>query len=355
VALPVEVIFTIDLIATFAVYLIISLSLNLEFGYAGIPNFGKVLAVAGGAFTVGFFPGRIVAWLLGIGPGLDYIAHNAEIVTQVNQVLKNDPTFALALFSATLIIAGIIGAALGFIACYPAIRLREDYLGITLLAMGEAIRVIGYNYPPIIGGTLGVMVPDPFAWAEELRYTVISLAMLGISILALFYLERFVRTPLGRMLRAIRDNENVAESLGKDVTRVRMKTIIMSSVIGSIGGALYAFYTSGVISLAYHRATWTFWPWVMVILGGAANNVGAVLGTFTFVTVRKLITFYKEQLTPLIPFSVVWLDFLLLGVALILIQMYRPEGIVPEKPTFTLDFKKLKKTVESSKKGSSKN
>jgi len=354
VALPVEVIFTIDLIATFAVYLIVSLSLNLEFGYTGIPNFGKLLAVAGGAFAVGFFPGRMVAWLLGIGQGLDYIAHNAEIVTQVTQVLENDPAFALALFSATLVIAGIIGAVLGFIACYPAIRLREDYLGITLLAMGEAIRVIGYNYPPIIGGTLGVMVPDPFAWAGELRYTVVSLVILGVSILVLFYLERLVRTPLGRMLRAIRDNENVAESLGKDVTRIRMKTLIISSVIGSIGGALYAFYTGGVISTAYHRASWTFWPWVMVILGGAANNMGAMLGTFAFVTVRKFIIFYKDQLTPFVPFSVVWLDFLLLGVSLVLIQMYRPEGIVSEKPTFTLGFKKLEKMVGSSKREGSK-
>jgi branched-chain amino acid transport system permease protein len=354
VALPPEALFTIDLIAIFAVYLIISLSLNLEYGYAGIPNFGKLLAVAGGAFTVGFFPGRIAAWLLGIDPSLDYIEHNPEIVTQVNKVLEKDPILALALFSATLLIAGIIGAVLGFIACYPAIRLREDYLAITLLAMGEAIRVIGYNYPPIIGGTLGVMVPDPFAWAGELRYTVVSLFMLGISILVLLYLERLVRTPLGRMLRAIRDNEGVAESLGKDVTRIRMKTIMISSVIGSIGGALYAFYTSGVISIAYHRAAWTFWPWVMVILGGAANNMGVILGTFTFVTARTFITFYKEQLTPILPFSVVWLDFLLLGILLVLIQMYRPEGIIPEKPTFTLGSKKLEKIITSSKREKSK-
>ncbi len=353
-ALPVEVIFTIDLIATFAVYLVISLSLNLESGYAGIPNFGKLLAVAGGAFTVGFFPGRIAAWLLGIGPGLDYITYNAEIVTHVNQVLGKDTAFALGIFAATLVIAGIVGAVLGFIACYPAIRLREDYLGMTLLAMGEGIRVIGYNYPPIIGGTLGVMVPDPFTWAGDLRYMVISLFMLGVSILILFYLELLVRTPLGRMLRAIRDKEDVAESLGKNVTRIRMKTIIVSSVIAAIGGALYAFYTGGVISIAYGRAAWTFWPWVMVILGGAANNIGATLGTFTFVTVRKLITFYKDRLTQFVPFSVVWLDFLLLGVALVLVQMYRPDGIVPEKPTSTLGSKKLEKMVGPSGKEDAK-
>ena len=74
--LPLEVVFVRDLLITFAIYLIIALSLNLEYGYTGIPNFGKVLAVAGGAFTVGFFPGRIAAWLFGLGADLDYIKYN---------------------------------------------------------------------------------------------------------------------------------------------------------------------------------------------------------------------------------------------------------------------------------------
>jgi len=339
------IIFVRDFAIFFAIYLIVSLSLNLEYGYTGIPNFGKVLAVAGGAFTVGFFPGRIIAWLFGIGPGLDYVAENMAIVGEVSRVLANNPAVALALFFATLGIAGVIGAVLGFIASYPAIRLREDYLSITLLAMGEAIQVIGYNYTPIIGGTLGISVPDPFGWTGGLRYVAVALFVVGICLVVLYYLERLVRTPLGRMLRAIRDNEDVAESLGKDVTHIRMKTIVIASVIGSIAGALDAFKSGGVISMSYHRLSWTFWPWVIVILGGAANNMGVVVGTFVFVTLRRLIDYFKEYLAPFVPFSVVWLDYLVLGIMLILIQMYRPEGILREKPTSTLSHKKLEKFV----------
>ncbi len=344
---PELIIFVRDFAIFFAIYLIIALSLNLEYGYTGIPNFGKVLAVAGGAFTVGFFPGRIIAWLFRIGLGLDYITDNTAIVTEVNQLLAKNPVISIAIFFATLAVSGAIGAVLGLVACYPAIRLREDYLGMTLLAMGEAIQVIGYNYTPIVKGNLGVIAPDPFGWAGDLRYAVIAAFVISICLLVFYYLERLVRSPLGRMLRAIRDNENVSESLGKDVTRIRMKTIIIASIIGSIGGALDGFKKGGIIATSYDRVSWTFWIWVIVVLGGAANNIGVVVGTFAFTALRRFIDYYKGQLAPFVPFSVVWLDYLLLGIMLIVIQMYRPEGIIREKPTPTLSYKGLKKFIVS--------
>jgi branched-chain amino acid transport system permease protein len=341
------IIFVRDFAIFFAIYLTVALSLNLEYGYTGVPNFGKVLAVAGGAFVVGSIPGRIAAWLFNIGPGLDYITDNTEIVTEVNQVLMKNPAASMAIFFVTLVIAGAVGAILGLISCYPAIRLREDYLAITLLAMGEGIQVIGYNYSPIIKGNIGVLVPDPFGWAGDFRYAVIAVFIVGVCLAVSFYFEHLVRSPLGRMLRAIRDNENVAESLGKDVTRTRMKTIIVAATIGSIAGALDAFKAGGVISTSYQRTTWTFWPWVIVILGGAGNNVGVVAGTFVFTALRRFIDYYKGYLAPFLPFNVVWLDPLLLGVMLILIQMYRPEGIIKEKPTPTLSYKRIKEIISS--------
>ncbi len=346
-ALPIPgLVFWIDLLISFGIYLIISLSLNLEFGYAGISNFGKVVAVAGGAFAVGFFPGRIAALLLGIG--LEYKGGNIyDIIPQINNVLKGDPAIALVLFFATLVIAAIVGAVLGFISSYPAIRLREDYLAMILIAMGEAIRIIGENYQAYtIDSPSGEKVPDPFRWAGGFRYETSALFILGIALLVLLYVEFSVRTPLGRMLRATRDNEDVAESLGKDVTRIRTKALIIASAIAAIGGALYAFNTGNVVASGYTRAAWTFWPWLIVIVGGAANNRGVILGTFTYVAFKRFISFYKEQLA-FVPFDVIWLDFLLLGIVLILIQMYRPAGIIPEKPTSTLGSKKLEEIVSS--------
>jgi len=150
------------------------------------------------------------------------------------------------------------------------------------------------------------------------------------------------------MLRAIRDNEQVAESLGKKVTTVRMKTIIIASAIGAVAGAIDAFKAGGAHSRAYQRVSWTFWPWVIVTMGGPANNMGVILGTFVFTLIGRVIDFYKYQLEQFIPFSVVWLHSLLIGIILILILMYKPEGILREKPTKTLKvdrFIKRKKTV----------
>ncbi len=339
-----------DLAISIAIYLIVSLSLNLEFGFTGIPNFGKVLSVAGGAFTAGFLPGRIATWAFGIE--LSYVDNNAQVVAEINKSLTQDPLFSISIFVFTIAIAALVGAILGFIASYPAIRLREDYLSITLLAMGEAIQVIGYNYTPLIGGTLGVRIPNTFLWVENFglkSLDVVGIIIICVSVFIFIYLERLVRTPLGRMLRAIRDNEDAAESLGKNVTRIRMKTIMVASMIGAIGGALYAFRTVNVISKSYSRGIWTFWPWVMVIVGGAANNRGVLLGTVGFVTTRRLIDFYKSALDPFLPFNVIWLDYLLLGIILILIQFYRPDGIITEKPTLTIAKEKLSNLAESDK------
>jgi len=349
---PETLIFIRDFVIFLSIYFTVALSLNFESGYAGVPNFGKVFAVAGGAFVVGAIPGRIVVWLFDIGAGRDYITDNTAVVTDVNRILMTNPATSLAIFFITLAVAGVIGAALGLLSCYPAIRLREDYLAMTLLAMGEGIQVIGYNYEPIVKGSIGVLVPDTFAWAGDQRYAMIAIFIVSVCIALFLYVERTVRSPLGRTLKAIRDNEDVAKSLGKDVTSMRLKAIIVAATIASIIGALDAFKAGGVISTSYPRTSWTFWPWVIVILGGAGNNVGVLAGTFIFTALRRFIDYYKGYLGPFLPFNVVWLDQLLLGMMLILVQMYRPEGLVHEKPTPTLGMDRLKEFITQRKKQS---
>lgn len=350
-ALPLELMFVIDLLALFGIFAIISLSLNLEFGYAGIPNFGKLLAVAGGAFFIGAVPGRILAYLFGVINGLDYVKDNARIMTALAKILASNPLLSVVLLVLSLILAAVVGALLGFIASYPAIRLREDYLAITLLAMAEILRTIGYNYEGLIGGTLGIAVPDPFRWVGgELRYPLATAVIMIVTVIIFLYVERLSKSPIGRVLRAMRDDEVSAEAFGKDVVKLRMKTLMVGSAIAAVGGALYAFLAGSVTALGYNRVTHTFWPWVMVIIGGTANNIGVMLGAALFVTMRKLIIFYKSLLQPFLPFDVVWLEYLFLGLVLIIVLIYRPEGIIPEKPSRTLPPKRLQeimKRVES--------
>lgn len=335
--LETETIFLIDLLAIFSIYVIVNLSLNLEFGYTGIPNFGKVLAVGAGAFVAAAIPGRIFAGMIGIEG--DYIGNNIAIVSQINLWLVDNAGIGIAVFILTLGIAAVVGAILGLATSYPVIRLRGDYLAITLLAFGESIRIIGNNFTPLAGGTLGVQVPESLSFLpDDMRFPVATIGLLIIAAIVFVYTEKVVRSPLGRMLRAVRDNETAAQALGKDATRARIQVIMISAALAAIGGALYAFYVGGTIAFAYDRASWTFWPFLMIIIGGLANNRGVLVGTFTFVVIRKLIIFFKDSFEGFVPFDVVWLDFLLLGVILLAVLLYRPQGIFHEKPTPTIPF-----------------
>lgn len=341
-----EALFILDLLATFVPFVIITLSLNLEYGFGGVPNFGKTLAVAGGAFMVGLLPGRLLAALFGLGERFDYVNQNAQVITEINKRLVENIPLSIGILALTLVAVVSFGAFLGFLMSAPVARLRTDYLAMTFLAVGEVLLVVGNNYPPLVGGTLGIATPDPFAWASnfsvlglssgEMRNVTVTLFMVIMAIAIFIYTHKLTQSPLGRVLRAIRDDENSALALGKSVGQYRMKVIIVAAAIAAIGGAMYAFYTANVVATAYSRVSWTFWPWVMVILGGLANNAGVVVGTFVFVAVRKLIVFYKDIFAPFLPFDVVWLDLILLGLALIIILIYKPDGLIPERPIRTV-------------------
>lgn len=344
-ALESAAIFLIDMAAIFSIYAIINLSLNLEFGYGGIPNFGKVLAVGAGAFVAAALPGRIIAGIAGIEG--DYIGDNLMVVSQVNAWLVDNAGIGFIIFGLTLVVAALVGGGLGAITSYPALRLRGDYLAITLLAFGESIRIIGNNFPPLVGGTLGVQVPDPLSFVpDEVRFPTASMLLLIMVVVAYIYCERTIRSPLGRSLRAVRDNEMAAESLGKDTGRIRMKTIVVASAIAAIAGALYAVYVGSTIAIAYDRASWTFWPFLMILIGGLANNKGVLVGTLLFVALRKTIIFFKDSFEGFVPFDVVWLDLLLLGGILLAVLLFRPQGVVVEKPTHTLGRRSTDKGIK---------
>ncbi|MEM0329435.1 MAG: branched-chain amino acid ABC transporter permease [Nitrososphaerota archaeon] len=336
-------IFLTNLITLIGLFIIISLSLNLEYGYAGIPNFGKLLAVAGGAYFVGAVSGRILALTYGQPAGLGYIERNLEVVGLLNSAISSSPLQSIGFLILSIVGAAFFGGLLGYVASYPAIRLRGDYLAITLLAMGEIFWVIGDNWQPLIGGSMGVRIPDPFRWiGSEYRPLAILLTVLITAVIIFLYLEYLGRSPLGRVLKAMRENELSASVYGKDVVKLRTKTLIVGFAIAAISGALNSLWTVSVSPKDFERVRHTFMPWVMVIIGGAGNNLGAVVGAIIFVTLRELIVFYKYFFEAIIPFDVVWLEYLFMGIALIIVLMYRPEGLIPEKPTRTLSEKKIR-------------
>ncbi len=343
--------FGIDFMEFYALYLAISLSLNLEFGYTGIPNFGKVLFIAGGAAFGGAVAGRLAAYILGIGAGQDFITFNARIITQVNNDLVHDPVLAVELVVVALLIAAVVGGILGFAASYPALRLREDYLGMLLLGVAQFFNVVLRTYTPLIGGSQPIFVPDPYYYWSTLgsgvRNLVAMVVMVAFAIAIYVFIEKVVRSPMGRTLRAVRDNEDASAALGKNNAAMRRNVLIIASAIAAMAGALYTFYIGSVEYDTWTRFAWTFWPFLIVIIGGAGNNSGVAFGTFFFTLILKGLQQEQQNLQPYIFFNANWLQDLLFAGLLIGILLIRPEGIIREKSSFTLRKDILRRIVGS--------
>ena len=327
--------FALELFAYVAIYLIVNEGLNIQLGVTGVTQFGLVFSVSGGAFTAGYLATRAGVWIFHINTGgLGFINGNIVLTSEVNSFTQSQPLNGFALMLVIIAAAAVVGALLGIISSVPAINLRADYLGITLLAFGEILNTFGTAYTPLIGGPPGVIVPDVWAWAGGSRFLASTLTLMVVAALAYLYIEYVIRTPLGRTLRAIRDNEVAAQSLGKNLPRCRLEAIIIGSVLASIGGALFVLY-AGSVTPSFTRYTWTFLPWLMLLLGGLGSNVGTLVGTTAWFTIYDLILYYKYALQGILPFDVVWLNYLLLGIIVMLILIFRPQGLIPEKPLRT--------------------
>lgn len=343
-ALDLVILFIRDIIPWIAAYAIIAISLNLEYGYLGIPNFGKLLSVSGGGFVAGFLPGLIMYYSYNLtSMGYYYGNSHASIVFYINSILVRSPLLSVGLLILTLVVAIALGAFLGLVSSYPALRLREDYLGMTLLALGDILVVLGYNLDFPVGGSLGVFIPSLFGFFTgtyniDVTYVnyIVDLFFIALAVGVYFFVRRMVNSPLGRVLRAIRDNDVLAQTFGKDIVAYRRNVMMIAGALAAIGGLILALNSQAVIATKYDRLNDTFYPWVMVIVGGAANNLGSVVGAAMFITFLRIIDIYKYTLQPFVPFDPVWLSPILLSIALGLALFFRPEGIIKEKPTKTL-------------------
>lgn len=337
--------FLVSFLSFYALYLAISLSLNLEFGMAGVPNFGKVLFIAGGAAFAGSISGRLAAFVLGVNTHGDFIDFSSGIILQVNAILAKDPTFAIELVVVSLAVAAAIGALLGYLASYPALRLREDYLGMLLLGSAQFFQIIMRTYVPLTGGVESLAVPNPYAYWDSVgtgyRDLVAALVMSAFAVLVYIYAERVARSPLSRTLRAVRENEDAARALGKNDASLRRKVLIISSAIAAMAGALFTIQVGTVGYDTWTRFAWTFWPFLIVIIGGAGNNVGVAVGAFFFALLFKGLNQIQPYLQPYIFFDANWLQDLLFAGLLIAILMVRPDGLIREKSAPTLPRGKL--------------
>jgi branched-chain amino acid transport system permease protein len=342
----------------FCFFLIVSLTVNLEFGYAGIPNFGKVLFVAGGGYLAGSLAYRLMVYVLNLKG--DIFAHQALFIGEIDAHLAQYPLVAIELILFMLVVAACTGALFGLLASYPAIKLREDYLGMLLLAAGEFFNIFSVAYTPFLGGSLGSFAPDPIAalGTDAGDSDLFILAVLAVfAVLIYIYSERIGRAPLGRTLRALRDNEIASEAVGKDNIALRRNSLLVGSALAGIAGVLYLsvipLMSPGTTAEAtFNRVTDTFIPFVIVIIGGAANNRGVLVGTFVYLLIYNAFSQVTTYLGPSMSgtlglFGLNNIEFILIGVLVIAILLRRPQGLIPEKATLTIKRSKLREIASS--------
>jgi branched-chain amino acid transport system permease protein len=297
----------ISILTMTGIYAVSCLGLNVQWGFTGLFNAGIAGFFAVGAYTSAILTTPDNAGHLG-GFGLP---------------------LPLGLIG-SMITAGIIAWAVAKI----CLRLRSDYLAIATLGIAEILRLILKNEQWLTGGSLGIShIPRPF---DDLGQPWAELGFLGVVVaivLAIYWLiERGLRAPWGRVMRAIRENETAAEAAGKDVERYRLEAFVFGAMFMGLGGALSAHAFKFISPEATEPLLVTFLVWVMLIIGGSGNNKGAILGAFIVWTIWSM----TELFTGLLPAEWAsrssYIRVFLIGLALQLVLQFYAKGLIPEKP-----------------------
>ncbi len=249
------------------IYAILSVALNLQFGHGGLINFGIVAYFAAGAYS--------------------YV-----IITQPPPGAFDEYRFGLELpMWAGFLGAGAAGILFAVITGGPCLRLRGEYLALTTFAFAEVFHSLIVNQAAISNGTLGFSGIDrPFsdvATGDAYRYLFAGI-VLGFLLLVFLVSRRLVRSPYGRTLRAIRDDETAAQLAGKPIQRYRLSVFLFSALLSGFAGALYVWYTT-IVSPQLFTAEATFAVWIALVIGGVGSNVGAVAGALILIGFEELI------------------------------------------------------------------
>lgn len=301
-------------------YALAATGLAVHFGYAGLLNFGMAGFMAIGAYSYAISILSFgLPWWLGIVVGM--------------------------------VAASVFALILGI----PTLRLRADYLAIVTIAAAEIVRLLftttvfddftnsadglgGYHagfraanpFPP---GTYGF---GPWTYtADDLWVRVFGLLLLAIAV---FIVWAIMRSPWGRVLKGIREDEDAVRSLGKNVFAYKMQALIIGGIFGALGGVVFAL-PSAVVPATYTTSL-TFFIWTILLLGGAATVFGPALGAVVFWVIMAFLdgvlpALASAGILPISPIQAGTLRFVLVGVALMLLVIFRPQGILGNKRELT--------------------
>ena len=292
------------------VYGVFCLGLNVQWGFTGLFNIGVA-----GFFAIG--------------------AYTTALLTSPPAGMFSDYVLGLNLpFVVGLICAGGVSGVIALLIAIPTLRLREDYLAIATLGIAESIRLVFNNERWLANGSRGMIgIPQPLhnlVAPQNYKYIYLCIA---VALLILIYvaIQRAIRSPWGRVLRAIRENEATTAAAGKNVSAFKTQAFVFGAVIIGIGGALYAHYTRSITPETFTPLFGTFLVWVMLTLGGSGSNRGAILGAFVVWGVWTGSSFLSDQLPKAWATQAFYIRYLVIGLLLVAILLLRPQGIMGEE------------------------
>ncbi len=289
-------------------FAIVTLGLNLQWGHTGLFNVGVAGFVAMGAYTSALLTTPDTPERLG-GLGLPV---------------------AVGMLAA-MATSGLLGLLVGLL----TLRMRDDYLAITTFGIAVVVQLVANNATKLTGGPFGVQfIPKPFqGWLGTgtdwtLAYLALSVALLVLAYVAL---QRLTSGPWGRVLRAIREDEQAAESLGKRAYAFRLQSFVIGSMLMGLGGAVYAHFV-GYIAPEDFLPILTFQIWTMLIVGGSGNPRGAILGAYVVWAVWALSGGMLRGLVPQDEQArAAALQVVLIGVLIAVVLVLRPRGLIGER------------------------
>ena len=343
-----------DTLLIFLVFFVAAISLDLEVGSLGLPNFGKVGFIALGAY--------ITTIVLNVGP-------------------MNDPFLDLFL---GMFVAMIVSAFFGWLIAIPSVKLRADYFAIMTIAGGEVIRIMLQNErryfwtktsefeangvivsikEPLMNNPIRLWLSNQTFMGFKLSDTidfgglgslfnwqiVLLIFFLSVGLIIYAFIQIIRKSPYGRALRAIREDDITVTSVGKDVFKFRWQVTVIAAVVCSVSGSLFSVVNSAFEPLDF-RPILTFNLFVFIIIGGIGNSRGVAFGTLLITmflraseadAVKSKLNFSVDESLPFIgklltdlqiklDISSENLRFVILGTILILFLLYKPSGVIPE-------------------------
>lgn len=381
--------YLVGVLIVMCVYAVFALGLSLQFGQGGLLNFGHVAFMGVGAYAMAIVTMRwgdalaprmegvsalgLLTALLGALLAAAVVLVPALLVAE--RALAARPPRVRALAASAVaslagvlaffgmfpftgdtapngvvllgIVAGVLLAALASLLLgIPAIRLREDYLAIVTLGFAEMFRAFAVNEEDITRGTLGIITLQrplvdwanstewwrDFASAIQVRPVALAHATLGVLLVAFVFLmlQVLARSPWGRVLKAIREDDAVAASLGKNVTLYKLQVLMIGAGIAALAGILYVWNLSNVFPEHFLNIT-TFFAFIVLVMGGIGNHRGALLGAILLWGIFELASNLTGEFFAAGPAQNIFV-----GLVLIAVMMLRPHGAIGRKEELIL-------------------